>query len=185
MKKCQKCKRVKSLEEFHRNSKFADGRAERCKLCRKTDSKNHYQQRGEHIKARMRKYYHNGGKEIAQIRHRRPEVQDADYALHKTPKYKRKARANRRKESTKKAQREHYKSMLDKRRFKAYAAVKAAIKAGKLKDPENCNCSMCSKHAVLYHHHSYDKQYWLDVIPLCERCHHRGHHSLIEIPISY
>lgn len=185
MKKCQKCKQVKSLEEFHRNSKFADGRAERCKLCRKTDSKNHYRRRGEHIKARMCKYYRNGGKEIAQKRRRRPEVQDAYYALKQTPKYKRKDKAYRRKESTKKAQRERYKSMSDKHRFRAYAAVKATIQTGRLKNPKNCNCSMCGKQAVLYHHHSYKKQYWLDVIPLCERCHHRGHHSLIEIPISY
>jgi len=183
MKKCQKCKQYKPFEEFHRNKTFADGRAERCKQCRKVDSKKHYDRHNKQIKARMYKYYHNGGKEVAQKRHSKPEVQDMYYTYKQTPEYKRKTQLRIRKPGTKEVNRKYYQT--NKLRFRAYAAVAAAIRKGTLKHPKDCKCSMCSKQAVLYHHHSYDKQYWLDIIPLCERCHHKGHNSLIEIPINY
>lgn len=44
-KACSKCGEVKALDEFHRSSSNSDGRASRCKLCRREDSRRYAERR--------------------------------------------------------------------------------------------------------------------------------------------
>lgn len=59
----------------------------------------------------------------------------------------------------------------------AYHAVWHAIKRGELPRPSTLACAKCQAPAEIYHHHSYEEQYWLDVEPLCRTCHGKEHHA--------
>lgn len=57
-------------------------------------------------------------------------------------------------------------------RRKAKAAVDKAIRTLKLPKPNSLVCCYCTKSAELYHHHKgYEPEHWLDVIPVCRKCH--------------
>lgn len=36
--------------------------------------------------------------------------------------------------------------------------------------------------SVVYHHHSYEPKFWLDVVPVCRSCHMKIHHGQIPEP---
>ena len=58
--------------------------------------------------------------------------------------------------------------------IKAGNAVIYAIRNGKLISPKFLLCHYCPKPAQQYHHwHGYEKEYWLDVIPVCIKCHNK------------
>ena len=60
---------------------------------------------------------------------------------------------------------------LHSQRIKARSAVNNAIKDGKLPRPDTLQCS-CSEPAKHYHHHKgYEPEHWIDVIPICVKCH--------------
>ena len=58
-------------------------------------------------------------------------------------------------------------------KHRAQNAVAYAIKDGKLPQAKSRKCSICKvKQAMDYHHYlGYDKVHWLDVIPVCRKCH--------------
>lgn len=60
---------------------------------------------------------------------------------------------------------------------KAHVAVKLAIYAGKLAPASERTCDRCGAPAAMYHHHSYEEQYRLDVVPLCRICHGKEHRA--------
>lgn len=62
----------------------------------------------------------------------------------------------------------------NKHKFRARGAVHRAIERGLLADPATLLCS-CGEPATQYHHHSYDKEHWLDVEPKCNKCHGEIH----------
>ena len=53
----------------------------------------------------------------------------------------------------------------------AKATVQQAIRHGKLLPVSGCKCAKCGKQAEHYHHWSYERQHWLDVVPVCAKCH--------------
>lgn len=60
-------------------------------------------------------------------------------------------------------------------RLKAKSAVNHAIEARQLQHTNNFQCS-CGKQAQQYHHHKgYAPEHWLDVIPVCVKCHRKYH----------
>lgn len=62
----------------------------------------------------------------------------------------------------------------------AYHAVWRAIKKGKMLPPSACRCARCQSPAEIYHHHSYEPQFWFDVTPLCRACHGEEHRAYAE-----
>ena len=54
---------------------------------------------------------------------------------------------------------------------KARRFVSHAVQAGKLPRVKTLACCKCGNPAEQYHHHSYARDHWLDVIPVCDRCH--------------
>ena len=53
----------------------------------------------------------------------------------------------------------------------AKAAVRQAVKIGELAPVGSLQCS-CGEPANQYHHHKgYAREHWLDIIPLCKKCH--------------
>ncbi len=59
----------------------------------------------------------------------------------------------------------------------AKKAVRLAIEAGQILTIESLSCVKCSEPAKHYHHDSYAKEHWLDVIALCQECHTLAHKS--------
>ena len=61
-------------------------------------------------------------------------------------------------------------------RNRVYSAVRRAVISGKLPPIKTCACKSCGKPATNYHHHNgYEKENWLDVVPLCGKCHSEEH----------
>ena len=81
----------------------------------------------------------------------------------------------------------------------AHSAVSKAIREGVLAGEPAC-CTVCGKAGsrrektpdmlgtpswnVVYHHHSYDPAFWLDVVAVCRSCHNRIHLGQIPEPIT-
>lgn len=60
--------------------------------------------------------------------------------------------------------------------IQARSEVKKAIIRGDLAPLILRKCTICGENAKEYHHHKgYEKKYWLDVIPLCSKCHGLEH----------
>lgn len=58
---------------------------------------------------------------------------------------------------------------------KAHDAVKRAVNKGRLPRPSSFKCSRCNNPARHYHHESYGRSDWLNVTPICARCHKTTH----------
>lgn len=58
---------------------------------------------------------------------------------------------------------------------RAASTVGSAIRRGDLPPAKAMPCHDCGGRAEHYHHESYDRDKWLDVIPLCAACHDRRH----------
>ena len=153
-KKCTKCQQAKSLNAFNRNCTQRDGLASWCKICM-SDYGREYRQRPEvkaHKNEYMRGYYQQPEAKLRKHEYRqRPEI----------------------KACTRVQDRKYRKSNTEK--IKAQKAVYNKIRYGKMLPAPHYECTDCSKQAQHYHHESYDKEHWLDVIPLCASCHQRRH----------
>jgi hypothetical protein len=61
-------------------------------------------------------------------------------------------------------------------RARAHRAVRKAVYYGILPKVHTQKCRVCNNRAVNYHHYlGYEEPHWLDVIPLCIRCHSKAH----------
>lgn len=58
---------------------------------------------------------------------------------------------------------------------KATTAVRMAVNRGELPRADSQSCNCCGKQARVYHHWSYEQEHWLDVEPLCDKCHKSKH----------
>jgi hypothetical protein len=57
------------------------------------------------------------------------------------------------------------------KRHKARQFITNAVSAGRLPRPDSIQCS-CGEQAVQYHHYKgYEPDHWLDVVPVCRKCH--------------
>lgn len=58
---------------------------------------------------------------------------------------------------------------------KASAEVAYAVQRGDLTHISKQTCLYCGEQAEHYHHDSYDPENWLNVVPLCRKCHLEYH----------
>jgi hypothetical protein len=65
---------------------------------------------------------------------------------------------------------------LQRYKVSAIRAVAKEVTAGRMPPVHTLKCSNCGVKALVYHHHKgYEKEFWLDVIPLCGTCHKESH----------
>ncbi len=146
MKRCSLCKRELPMDNFYkrRDSNGKEGHRSRCKSCYQAT----YNSTPKH-KAWAAKY-------------RETPKYKTWLAKHcQTPMYKlTKARGRRVHRSRHPEQ------------WGAYRAVYRNKKNGRLPSPDTLFCEICRRPAQEYHHHlGYNKEHWLDVVPLCRPCH--------------
>lgn len=184
-KRCSKCKQVKSTSEFTKKPSAKCGLHSQCKQC---------------LNAAARYIYHNcGGAEK-----KRQYQQTETYKKNQRKSYKRwydskgkkwSAKYGREYRKTAKGKQVHEKAIQKWRndkgkiyfrnlykqnpnQFKAYDAIKNAIKNGDILSPKLLKCTYCDHKAILYHHKSYEPECWLIVIPVCGLCHKKVHREL-------
>ena len=84
---------------------------------------------------------------------------------------------DRHKEYQKKSDEKYRTNPANKLKISARKAVWYAVKVGKLAHISTLKCFNCLSPATAYHHHKgYDKEHWLDVVPICRMCHEECEH---------
>ena len=66
----------------------------------------------------------------------------------------------------------------------AQMCVQAAVRTKELLPATAHDCISCSDRANLYHHQSYLKSDWLNVLPMCFTCHSHLHNNKLKLPLG-
>jgi hypothetical protein len=149
MKTCSKCKQVRHLNEFSSDSSKKDSKRSHCKHCDRLRWLNYKATHYEIIKVVDRAY------------------QKSERGKKTKTKYWQSERGKQLKRSYDKNNRKQYP-----RRHKARAAINTAVRYGQLPRVTTLDCQNCGNPAQEYHHYKgYKREYWLTVIPLCQKCH--------------
>ncbi len=149
-RRCSKCKNVKDVSEFHRSTRNPSGCKCRCKDCRRLDAA--MPRSMEQGRIRKRKYKKTEKGRVTERRYRHTNKGKALMARYRA------------------------KSDVSLKR-QAGSAVAYAILVNQLPRPSTFTCK-CGEAAQIYHHPNYTKEYWLDVVPLCRKCHWLIHKAL-------
>lgn len=160
MKICTKCKLEKDFSCFGKCKTFKDGYLYHCKEC--------IQKYREENKERMLEYckrYRESNRELISKRNKDRYRKDKKTFLNRTKKYLKSEKGK----SKSKEYRLKNRDKIMARRHLNLALIKNNI-------IKPSNCEMCNKNDRLQgHHHSYSKEYWLDVMWLCLKCHNKIH----------
>lgn len=176
-KTCRICKQTKSLSEFYKNKHCKDGYFNNCKTCYLKSIKEYSQtekgkavnrkaclryKKTEKSKVRDKRYRQSHKGKEAQRRYDRSEKGKVAKKRYQQSKKGKIARNNAKK----------LYNIRHSERVKAKDAVNDAIKADKLPQANSLQCNYCPEQAKQYHHHKgYKKEHWLDVVPVCIKCH--------------
>lgn len=173
-KVCTKCGVTKPLTGFYNQKGATDGKTSWCAEC---------------IRAKQRAYASTPEGKAAKKRH---EQSDAGRAGQKrrikrwnaTENGKRKNKekvdryraTERGREVSRRVARDQYAK--NPNRTRATAKVNYEIRCGRLPAPSTTTCKYCPAQAQQYHHYlGYDPEHWLDVEPVCRKCHTAIHHT--------
>lgn len=158
LKVCSKCGESKPLTEFytHKSGREAGKPTAYCKACYRARSRTYYDANRE---ARI----------SYQAAHR--DANREKHALYSAAWYA----ANSEKHAATVAA--YQAANPDKRA--SHHAVNNAVQSGNLPPAWSMVCSVCDEaQAAHWHHHKgYEKQHWLDVVPVCRLCHEQEHHQ--------
>ena len=145
---CSHCKQIKPISMFHKNKRTKDGLCYQCKNCRKIKSQSKQGRIANRIRVKKYRKTEKGQKTYQKARKK--------YAQSEKGKIYQKQWCLNHPESR-----------------KAKSAVDWAIRVGKLPYAKTLSCYYCPKPAREYHHwRGYALEHFLDVIPVCKKCHH-------------
>lgn len=168
MKQCSKCKKRKGTSEFYNQKSAKDGLQSYCKEC--TMKINSSENRKIQKREASREYSHTERGVKIQYEYRHSENRKtAQQKYNKSDKGKTSQRKYDKSKKGKDNNRKYREGNQEK--IKAQTIVTRSIRKGDLPKASTLKCTNCNKQAADYHHWSYDKKYWLDVIPLCRQCH--------------
>lgn len=168
-KRCDNCGEPKpaTSEYFHRHKNYSDGLRPTCKICRKVETKTYYESNKLQVLKANADWRDRNSEKMK-------EYQDK-YVLAHPEKVT----------ASKKQYEETHKEVLYIRtkiarethpeQYAARKAVQIAVKRGELTAIALCKCNRCENMARHYHHWSYEPEHWLDVEPLCIKCHQKEH----------
>ena len=148
---CSKCNQIKPSSDFYKKRSHKSGHQGYCKICHGIHSRN-WLRSPKGTKYKNRYKASKKGKEILNQCHKKYIKSEKGKAMMMRV-------------------REKYPN-----RVKARVAVNHAIRDGMLPSTLFLLCSKCKKPAQQYHHHKgYAPEHWLDVIPICKKCHNSEH----------
>ena len=172
-KRCLTCGETKSMEEFSRRTASRDGLQMHCKICLSATRKGKRKQSpAAKEKARLRnRQYQLKGRHPKPNSERKKAYSRQYYLLNKERHKQRHERYRQRKAENARQWRLNNPDGVH-----AHDAVKYAIRTGKLPRATDRACAHCGEPAAQYHHHKgYAREHWLEVTPLCVRCHRIAH----------
>ena len=173
---CCRCGTEKEIDMFVKASRNKLGVTRRCKSCHREISKKSVSDNPESRKRVSAKYYQKNKEAHAErvknwvaLNTEKIKVYTAEYRIKNadkirsyTKEYISKHGANRQREGR----------LRHPNRYKARNAVNNAVARNKIPKVTSCICQSCGSKAENYHHHKgYDIEHWLDVVPLCRKCH--------------
>lgn len=150
---CSLCSLEKPITEFHFRKDSLDGYYSSCKECRRAYNRERYERKRTLVLEQKKTYWQNNKERITE-RRKNPE------SIRKQNQRYRIRRAT---------------DVEIHKKLKANRETNKAVRKGLLPNPKTCLCAKCGNPAVEYHHHSYEIEYWLDVIPVCHTCHMNIH----------
>ena len=177
-KQCSKCKGdPKPLSDFQRRKDSKDGHRNDCKICRyKYEIEYSQTEKGKAVRKKALLRYDKSDK--GKATHKRYQQGEKFKVTQKrylqTEKGKAKVERYQQSKKGKAAQRAGQKRFRVRHpnQPKALIAVRDAIKKGILPKPNSLQCHYGDHQAQEYHHHKgYAPEHWLDVIPVCKKCH--------------
>lgn len=145
-KTCDRCNKTKPIKEFSKDKSRRDGYQYQCKVCNKIWAQS---KKGKHASD-----LYNQSKKGRLVRNR----------YKKTDKGKKTRNKNTRQYTKENPQ-----------RIKANKAINHAVENHSFPRITTQTCADCGQQAQHYHHESYAKKDWLNVIPLCAKCHKERH----------
>lgn len=148
MKRCSKCQKAKSLDEFYNDNRKKDGKVSECKECWKNREKDKYQ---------SSQYTRNKKREWAITK--RDKIKHSEYNKSYT-------KTGKGKEVQKNGRIKYRQKFPEK--IRAKNLVHYYIGQGKIPHISTQVCK-CGKQATDYHHPDYSKP--LEVVPLCREHH--------------
>ena len=194
MKQFTKCKVLKPRSEFHKSKACKDGLYPQCKECVSISEKQRRKNDPEKARKKDREeYYRNFEKHSERARkyskRNKPIIKEYYKKYSQTERGKERIRLAREKyKQTKKynATKKAYNIKNKQEHPERYAArneVTKATMSGKIPYPYTLKCVKCGKQAKQYHHYlGYLKKHWLDVDPVCIKCHNIIHNLYNLLP---
>lgn len=146
---CTKCETYKPLTEFYKNKSRKDGYNGWCKACLKKPI-------SQHKKSAKYKIQQSEYSKRADVRDRQNYMR-RKRRIDNPEKYRKRDKIER--------------QNCDANKIMARQAVGNAIRYHNFPKPTECQCEICNNQATEYHHPNYDKSDWLNVIPVCKKCH--------------
>lgn len=177
MKACSRCRKIKPLSEFPRNKIAKSGRGSRCNFCM-SEILAAYKATPKGLSARKeaaRKYRES---EKGKAYYQAYRQSDHGRATRQAYDHSEKGREIERQMGTRKRARMRATSD-GQLRLKAREVVNDAVIRGDIPKPDILLCAHCGSQAREYHHYlGYSQKHWLDVEPLCSKCHYAIHHAI-------
>lgn len=191
LKRCTKCGERKPRTDFYRQRRNKDGLRPRCIPCTKEDQQSDSYQDAQRNywaskkgKAARKRYWKSDAKKATAKRWRESKKGQAYESSQRRKEWRyrynrsaaRKASVKRYEQSEKGQRNRKRIAQRHARRFpekrKAKDTIQNEVKRGRMPRATELVCANCGSAAEHYHHHlGYAKKHWLDVIPVCAKCH--------------
>lgn len=169
---CVSCGCAKSIDDFVKSNRTKSGYTRRCKACHAEISKRSRDANQESRRNSVKKYYETHKEEhkrsVANWTKNNPEKVKAIVANYRVKNVE-KIKEYRKQFGAALTRKSRNKFPV---RYKARNKVNNSVAKGLIPSVKTLRCYDCGNHATDYHHHlGYEPQHWLDVIPLCRKCH--------------
>lgn len=165
-KMCASCKSILSISDFGRSKQTSDGLYPYCKKCHSTRSLARY-----HGDSRVRLATIERGKKWAASHRDLCRTRNLNHARSEKGKATRKKIAAAWEKSERgRRWRKRWREK-NRRVIAAHAAVRNAIRSGKMVRPQSCERCSSEKNIQAHHHRGYSAEFNLDVVWLCSGCH--------------
>ena len=171
-KRCSRCHQVKPLTEFYRHKNTYDGHTSECKVCNLARTKKY--QATEQGKTAIKAYNQSErGKTVQKKARIKSNKTEKRKISNKRSDVKRRGTDKRRTSGNEASA--HYRESHP-NRVKARILVNLNVRKGILPHVTTLKCIDCGNNAEQYDHHKgYDKKNWLNIQPVCMKCHVTRH----------
>lgn len=178
MKICNKCKIAKPTSKFYVKKDTKDGFSYSCKKCHQAFMRERRKKNPEKVCTINIKSYYKHREKALEIHRKYRHTERGKAAMEKGR--KKYFQTEKGKETAKRGSKKWREK--NKIKSKAFDKVIISVRKGIIPPIKTCECAHCGNQAKHYHHYiGYEKEHWLDIIPLCRKCHTIVHNQIVSI----